>query len=274
MPNEIDLRDLFNVILRRWKFIAAMPLLAIIAAGAVTALTKPTYEATATIALAPATVSISLANQLPPYYLMVDSPRHLPTAYTPAYYIAVLQSAEVVSAANVRGSITISNDANDRSLLRLTARGADAKNVADAANQYAQAGIAQIEKLLMPTGDDARAAKNKLDTAQEALDKFLSDHHIGNYDPALPPELPADQRKQLADLNRARDLAEAVYLEFARDYAKSEILAATAYRPTLLSASVPASPIAPQLVQNLLFGGAIGLFIGLLGAFALELVRR
>ena len=33
MPNEIDLRQLIDILIRRWKFVIAMPILAAIAAG-------------------------------------------------------------------------------------------------------------------------------------------------------------------------------------------------------------------------------------------------
>ena len=68
MPNEIDLRDSIDLLIRRWKFVLAMPILAALAAALVTFAIKPAYQATAALALAPSTVSISLANQLPPYY--------------------------------------------------------------------------------------------------------------------------------------------------------------------------------------------------------------
>ncbi len=270
MPNEIDLRDYLDALIRRWQFVLAMPILAMLAAALVTLALKPTYEATATLALAPSTVSISLANQLPPYYLMVDSPRNLPTAYTPTYYIAILKGADVVSAAQPRAAVTISADGNDRSLLQITARGDDPKQVADTANTYAQVGAQRIQRLLEPSGEDVAVAKRKLDAAQQALDKFLQDNKIVDYDPTAPPALAADKRRELTQLSRERDLAESVYLDFARELAKSAILAESTLRPTTIPAPVPTAPVAPKLIQSLLIGGAFGLLLGLVGAFALE----
>lgn len=274
MSNEINVRDYFDVVIRRWKFVFAMPVLAILAAALVTGLSKPTFQATATIALAPSTVAVSLSNLLPPYYLAVDSPRRLPTAYTPTYYITVLKDAEVVNAAQARAAITLIADSNDRSLIQIVAQGDDPKIVADSANAYAQAGAQRIQRLLAPNGEEVVRAKQKLDAAQDALDQFLIEHHITDYDPALPPALPADQRKQLTQLNRERDLAESVYLEFAREFAQSAILAETAYRPSVILAPVPTAPVAPRWTQNLLLGAAFGLLIGVLGAFLLEMLRK
>lgn len=274
MPNEIDLRDYIDILIRRWKFVIAMPILAAMTAAIISFAVKPVYQATATIALAPATVSVSLSNLLPPYYLMVDSPRNLPPAYTPTYYIAMLKGADVVAAAQTRSAIAIAGDGGDRSLINITARADDAKATAADANAYAQAGANRLAQLLVPTGAEVTAAKQKLDAAQQAFDKFLLDNKIVDYDPAVPPALASAKRIELTTLSHARDLAESTYLEFARDFAKTAILAETAYRPTVIPATIPSAPASPQLAQNVLIGGAFGLLIGILGAFTLELVRR
>lgn len=272
MPNEIDLRDYLDALIRHWKLVLAMPVLAALATALVTIAIKPTYEATATLALAPSTVSISLSNQLPPYYLMVDSPLHLPTAYTPTFYIAILKGADVVSAAQPRAAVTLASDSNDRSLIQIIARGDDPAQVADTANAYAQAGAQRIARLLEPTGENVAAAKKKLDAAQQALDKFLADNKLSDYDPAMPPALPPEKRQAINELSRERDLADSVYLDFAREFAKNVILAQSSLRPTVVLAPVPASALAPRLAQNLLIGAAFGLLIGIVGAFALEYV--
>jgi uncharacterized protein involved in exopolysaccharide biosynthesis len=274
MPDEIDVRNYIDILIRRWKFVIAMPILAAIAAALVTFTIQPVYQATATIALAPATVSVSLSNLLPPYYLMVDSPRNLPPAYTPTYYLAILKSADVVAAAQTRSAITLAGDGNDRALIHITARGAAAATVAADANAYAQAGANRLQQLLVPSGAEVAAAKQKLDAAQQAFDQFLLDHKISEYDPAAPPLLSSDKRKELLALSHARDLAESIYLDFARDFAKTSILAETSYRPTVIPASVPTAPSSPQLAPNILLGGAFGLLIGILGAFTLEFSRR
>ena len=269
MPNEIDLRDYFDILIRRWKFIIGMVVLAVLAAALVTFALKPTYQATATIALAPSTVSISLANQLPPYYLMVDSPRRLPTAYTPAYYIAILQGADVLSAVSPRADFSVAADGNDRALLRITATGGDAQNVAAAANSFARAGAKRLQQLIVPNGDDVALAQTKFDDAQRALDKFLLDNKISDLEAALNALAP-EKRQTLVQLARARDLAESVYLDFAREFAKSEILADSALRPTVVPANVPTVPVSPRLTPNLLMGAAFGLLLGIVGAFVLE----
>jgi uncharacterized protein involved in exopolysaccharide biosynthesis len=273
MTNEIDLRDYFDVLIRRWQIVAAMPILAALAAALVTFTLKPTYEATATVALAPSTISVLISTQQPPYYLLVDSPRHLPTAFTPAYYVSVLQSADVVNVVTPRLPVTISPSSADKSLIEITARGDDPKAVAQVVNAWAQVGAAHIQRLLQPTGDEVTAAKQKLDTAQQALDQFARDNKI-DYDFTDLHGLPRDKELELQALMRERDTAESVYLDFARDFERSVILANSANRPTPILASVPTTPISPKLAQNVLIGAAFGLLLGILGAFAVEFVSH
>jgi uncharacterized protein involved in exopolysaccharide biosynthesis len=277
MSDVLDLRDYFDILIRRWRVVLAMPALAAIAAALVTFAIKPTYEATAAIALAPSTVSISLANQLPPYYLVVDSPRRLPTAYTPAYYIAILNGAEVVNAAAPRAEVLITSDGSDRSLIRITARGGDPQQVADTANRYAQAGAARIQQLLIPSDAEVVAAKKQFDAAEQAIVKFAQDNSL-DYDlakfRAAPLAVPAEKKLELARLMRERDIAESVYQEFARDLQRGAILANNAYRPSIIAAPVPTAPIAPRFAQNVLMGAAFGLLLGILAAFALDFLAR
>jgi capsular polysaccharide biosynthesis protein len=271
------LRDYFDVLIQRWKLVLAMPILAMIAAALVTLTMKPTYEATAIIALAPATLSVPTANQAPPYYLVVDSPRHLPIAYTPAYYVALLKSAEVVNAVAPTVSVTVSPNGSDKSLIEITARGDEPKMVVTTANAWAQAGAARIQQVLFPSGDEAGAAQKNLDVAEQALAKFSQDNALGNYDLTklrATTALPTDKKLELARLLRTRDVAESVYVDFARDQERATILATNAYRPTMLSASMPTAPISPKPVQDILLGAAFGLLIGILGAFAVEHVSR
>jgi uncharacterized protein involved in exopolysaccharide biosynthesis len=271
-----DIRVYFDVLIRRWQIIIAMPILAVIAAALATLAIKPTFEATATIALAPTTVSVSLSNLLPPYYLTVSDPRNLPIAFTPTYYIAILNGADVVSAAQPRAAITVSGDGNDRALLHISARGGDANLVAEAANSYAQAGTSRITQLLQPTGGEAEAAKQKLQAAEQAIVKYASDNGI-DYDPSgmrETPQLPRGKELQFQALQRDRDIAEAVYLDFARELERTTILANNAYRPILIPAIVPTAPVSPKFAQNILFGAAFGLLIGIIGAFGIELVAH
>lgn len=267
----------FNTLVRRWQIVLAMPILAMLAAVLVTFATKPTYEATATIALAPATLSIPTTNQLPPYYLTVDSPRRLPIAYTPTYYVALLKDASIVNQVAPRAAIAIAANGSDRSLLEITARGDDAKIVAETANAYADAGAQRIIQILMPSGDDVAAAQKKLETAEQALVKFSQDNGLGEFDPAklrTALGLTATKRLELDRLMRERDNTESVYNDFAREYERAAILAGNVYKPRVITTGTPTAPVAPKLAQNVLIAGAFGLLVGIAGAFAVDYLSR
>ncbi len=271
----IDLRDYFDILIRRWRIVVVMPALAAIAAALVTLTLKPMYEATATIALSPATISVLISTQQPPYYLLVDSPRRLPTAYTPAYYVALLKSAEVADAVSPRLAVSIAPNGADKSLIEITARGDDPQTVARVANAWAQAGARQIEKLLTPTGAEVDLARQKLDAAEQALVQFARENGLNASD--LTDErlsLPADKQGKLNRLLRARDVADSVLLEFERDYEREAILAATSTPPTPILAPVPTAPVAPRLAPNVASAAVAGLLLGVLGACALEFLSR
>ena len=272
--DTLDLRDYFDVLIRRYKFVLAMPLLAAIAAALVSAAIKPTYEATAVIALSPVTLSVPTTGQAPPYYLMVDSPQRLPTAYTPAYYVALLQGSEVVARVAPQAAVTIAPNGGDKSLIEITARSDDPQKAAATANKWMQEGAAQISKTLLPSQAELGAAQVQLDQAEQALVKFSKDNGLGEYDLSTlrAAVLSTDKRLELDRLLRARDVAESVYLDFAKAWERESILAANAYTPTQIAAAVPTAPVSPKLAQNVLIGAVFGLLLGILGAFALEYV--
>ncbi len=273
----IDLRDALDRLIRRWKFVVAMPILAAFAAALVSMAIKPTYEATAVIALSPATLSIPTTSQAPPYYLMVDSPQHLPAAYSPTYYLALLGGKDVVAQAAPQAAVALASNGSDKSLIEVTARGDDPNKVQATANTYAQAGAARIQLALLPSGNDVAAAQQKLDAADQALVKFSKDNGFGEYDLSqlrTATFASTDKQLELSRLLRDRDVAEPVYLDLARGLERAQILATTAYSPTVIAAPAPGAPVSPKLTQNILVGAVLGLLLGVLGAFVLEFFAR
>ena len=276
MDDTLDLHAYLDVLIRRWKFVLAMPVLALIAAALVTLAIKPTYEATAVLALSPATVSVPTTSQAPPYYLMVDSPRNLPTAYTPAYYIALLEGNDVVSQVAPQVPVTIDSNGSDKSLIEITARGGDPQIVAATANKWMWEGAARIQKALLPSQGQLAAAQAKLDETERALVKFSKDNGL-DYDLnrlRTATFSSSDKQVELGKLLRAYDVAESVYVDLAKSWERENILATSTYAPSLIAAAVPTAPISPKPVQNILIGAAFGLLLGILGAFALEWVAR
>ncbi len=273
MSNQLPITNYLDWLLRRWKILVSLPLLAALVAAGASFATPATYEATALIALVPATLSVPASNQAAPYYLLVDSPRQLPTAYSPVYYIALLKSPEVVRDIAPQTSAVIGVNSSDRSIIEITARGGDPAQAAATANRWASIGAQYIVKALLPSGEQADIANKKLQTAEQALAKFSKENGLGDYDlaklrgsPALAPE----KKEELVPLLRARDIAESVYLDFQREQERAVILAVTAFRPSIVPASVPTAPVSPNPLQSVLIGAGLGLLVGVAGAFALE----
>jgi capsular polysaccharide biosynthesis protein len=275
--DTIDLPALFDALIRRWKVVVAMTLLAAIAAVLVSMATSPTYEATAIIALSPTTLSVPTSSQAPPYYLMVDSPQRLPTTYSPAYYLDILKGNEVVTQAAPQVAVAIASDSGDKSLIEITARGGDPKSVQTAANTYAQVGAARIQQILLPTDADAAAAQKKLDAAEQALVKFSRENDFDGYDLGrlrAATLSSVDKQLELSKLLHDRDVAESVYLDFARELGRGQILAGSLYAPKVIAAAAPEAPVSPKIIQNMLIGAALGLVVGILGAFASDSLSR
>jgi uncharacterized protein involved in exopolysaccharide biosynthesis len=272
----LDLRAYMDVLIRRWKFVLAMPVLAMSAAALVSFAMKPTYAATAILALAPATLSVPTTSQAPPYYLMVDSPRNLPTAYSPAYYIALLEGSDVVAQVAPQVPVTIDSNGGDKSLIEITARGGDPQLVAATANKWMQEGAARIQKALLPSQDQLNAAQIKLNDAEQALVKFSKDNGLDYALNRLRATTfsSSDKQVELGKLLRAYDVAESVYTDLAKNWERENILATSTYAPTQIAAGVPTAPVSPKPVQNILIGAAVGLSLGILGAFVLEWVSR
>ena len=269
--DALDFSALFDVVIRRWMILVAMPLLAVIAATLVSMATGPTYEATAIIALSPATLSVPTSSQAPPYYLMVDSPQRLPVTYSPAYYIDILKSSEVTAKAAPAAAVTIASDSGDKSLIDITASGSDSKEVQTTANMYAQVGAARIQQILLPSDADAVAAQKNLDAADQALIKFSGENDFDGYDLSrLRAAVLSSTEKQLelSKLLHGRDVAESVYLDFAREFGRAQILARGLYAPKVIGSAAPQTPVSPKPTQNILIGAALGLVVGLFGAFA------
>ena len=146
---------------------------------------------------------------------------------------------------------------------------------ATTANRWAEVGAGRILQVIMPAGDEASAAREKLDSAEQTLVKFSQQNGLEyNLDKLRSAVLLVDKRQELDRLLRARDTAEAVYNDFARELESSTILATNTYRPSTILAPVPSAPVSANVPRNLIIGAGFGLLIGVLGAFAAEYMVR
>ena len=73
---------------------------------------------------------------------------------------------------------------------------------------------------------------------------------------------------ELSKLLHDRDVAESVYLDFAREFGRAQILAGGLYVPKVIGSAAPQTPVSPKPTQSILIGAALGLVVGLFGAFA------
>lgn len=268
-----DLRSYLDVLIRRWRWVAVMTILALLAATILTLATRPVYEATAVISLSPATLSVPTSSQAPPYYYVVDSPSRLPIAHSPTFYVDLLKSGEMAKAISSTLPVSIGVDGSDKSLIDITARGSNPSQVTQIANAWAEAGTLRLEQALKPDANEVSAALGGLKTAEQDLAHFSEANSLGELDVnrlRTVAGLSTDKRTELDQLLRNYDVAESVYLDLAKEQARENLLAANSNKPIFISAAIPAAPVAPKPTQNLALGGVLGLLVGVLSAFAVE----
>ncbi len=189
MEDEIDLRAYLDVLVRWWKWIVGVTLVAALVAGAVSFATPPTYEATVAVF-----VLFSQTTSAQPGSKALMSPQA---------QLALLQSNEIaqrvaqtlgdkLSAEEKKellrmgiggtGAVRVTTDQNDKSLFRVTAQAIQAQRAADIANAWADAGAEAInqaenqslsQSIPMLQQDVGRTGKD-LQTAEENLKRGCS----------------------------------------------------------------------------------------------------
>jgi len=150
MEDEINLRNYIDVLVRRWKWIVGVTLVATLLAGVVSFATPPTYEATAAV-----------------FVLSLVQPSASKVLISPQTQLAFLQSNDVAqrvvqtlgdklsaeekkellrTGSGSPGIVRTNADTNDKSLFRVTAQAGQAQNAADIANAWADAGAEAINQ--------------------------------------------------------------------------------------------------------------------------------
>ncbi|MEW6231476.1 MAG: Wzz/FepE/Etk N-terminal domain-containing protein [Chloroflexota bacterium] len=294
MEDEIDLRDYVDVLVRRWKWVVGLTVLAALVAGVVSFMMSPTYEATATLAL----------TTLPSGQTALTT---LPSA---AAQLAVLRSADVAvqtlqvfgkvaaeeNASTLASKVWVASDPQDKSLFRVTAQADTPQKAAAIANAWAKAGIQEMNRKFVANASitkeqQAQLALERLKQADEALANFVQSNgltwdEVATLEVSLSISSPriviqgssksfnlsATQIADLSRLLRDRDIAASVYKNFAAQAAQSRIASqASSEGLQLVSvAAEPAAPTQPKPLQNIAIAGVLGLMLGVFGAFALE----
>ncbi len=205
MQEEIGLREYIDVIVRRWKLVLGIPLVAVVTAAIVSFLITPTYETTATLSVPQPSPSIA-------YTSLIESTEVESQAID-------LLNASLSPAERVPGGlidkVRVSRESDGR-LIRITVQSDTSKKAAQIANAWAEA---SIRKLSAPEFLEAqereilddpqlKVAKQSLNEAQQALDDFLKLHGLGTsgYD-AIEQEL-RDLEQTLATYPSYRDWIE------------------------------------------------------------------
>jgi uncharacterized protein involved in exopolysaccharide biosynthesis len=188
MEDEIDLRDYLDVLIKRWKWIVGVTVLAVLVAGVVSFTMPPTYEATATVFVL--------------FQARTNAPSGPQSLTSPQTQLALLQSNEVaqsvveslgskLSADEKRAwlrkeAIRVLADTNDKSLFKITAQADAAQKSADVANAWADAGCQVINQeeyralnqSLPLLKQSVEAASKDLQTAEENLKRMQRDLQI------------------------------------------------------------------------------------------------
>jgi polysaccharide biosynthesis transport protein len=193
MEDEIDLRAYLDVLLRRWKWIVGVTLVAALVAGVVSLLMPPTYESTASVfVLSTGTTSTGTStNQV------LVSPQAQVTLLT-----SNLVAQQVIQALGDKlsedekrallstdltgGAVKVQPDTTDKSLFKITAQAKTAEKSQDIANAWATAGAAEINDaqnqglgIALPTLQQAAdAGAKEYQTAEDNLNRKRRDLQI------------------------------------------------------------------------------------------------
>ena len=266
--DEIDLREIIQTLLKGWKVILLLTLLAGAIAFGISKLETPVYEASATVSIDQMALSLS-AN--PASILLGGEMRQ-----------AV---AEVLdSSARSLPLPGIVNDKTDQTLFIITTQSTDAQFAAEVANAWAETGVIYFAERASSAALLEYAHKLFTEADQAFLDYLennnLSDMAwgelvwltgIGN-EQALPPErilpkLTRQERLDLTALMQARVAAEGNYTELAMQAA--ELQSAFYLNPPVILdyAETPATPVSPKTLINTALGISLGLMLGVFWVF-------
>jgi succinoglycan biosynthesis transport protein ExoP len=219
MEDEIDLRQYVEVLIRRWKWIVGLALVAAVAALVVSFLIPPTYEATALVAVTE------------PRYVMRFDPRfetvnRIQTVYQAYPELAtsddLLQDLltrlaplpqDVETAQDLR-EMSEASPGLDPSMVRLTVRSGDSEEAARIANTWAGLFVTRANAIYGSHSEEqVRFFEDQLERAQselEAVEQALVAFQARNQGAVLEAQL-ASARQDLRDyLVEQREIERAI----------------------------------------------------------------
>ena len=182
MEDEIDLRKYLNVLIRQWKWVVGLALVAALAALAVSLLLPPRYEATALFVVTRPRYQLQFDPMIPSLPVQSQSYRALPElALSDDLVMQVIDVLGGQLQANERSLVSfrsrLSAEAGaDPSLIRLSATATDPQKAQTIANTWATLYITYTNNLYQQGAADARffqtqaaEARAKLESSEQAL---------------------------------------------------------------------------------------------------------
>lgn len=269
-PGEIELRDYLQVLARRWLVIAVVVIVVIAAAALMTFTQQARYRAEAEVQirepLATAAVGAEAAVALPEIGDEVRIARS--TGVTD----------EVRDAFGSEPALSVRSD-EDESLVIVRAVSEDPALAADAANLHAQTFLEHRREALL---DEYRFTLDLLEERDSELADDLTElrDDLAEAEAGVDPDSPNrsfEIDRIRADHDRRAQPIEDEQRRVDEQMAELRLLSefvATDGAQVVTSATEPGSPFEPTTTRNLAVAVAVGLFLGVAAAFALEFLDR
>jgi len=198
VEEEIDLREYVAVLIRHWKWIAALAILAAVVAFVVSLLMPPTYEAEAAIAVVRVRTDVTFTSQmvtlsedeLANRAMDVNARRTALVALATSNDVAVQVLDEIgdrlePDERNVLDLLATVEASNEGDLISIKVRHGDPNTAAATANAWARSYERHVNTLYGTVGDldativtQVKAAEETYNAAQAALEAFLGDNRI------------------------------------------------------------------------------------------------
>jgi len=292
VEEEIDLREYLDVIIKRWKWIVAATVVAVVTAAIVSFfLIAPVYEATATLLvtespLIPRSLETKVMEPL------------LNSTEVEAQVVEALQNVLSPSEQEPGSLVTrikvVQEEGGKSRVFRVSARASDPQKAAQIASTWAEVGAEVLREAQVPTDEELKIAEQGLRAAEQALWEFAEANGLTETDlraflegrqisqpegrqisQPTRPILSVEKRVELGHLLRARDIAEEIYLPLAREAEVARIAsqAGTGVGVISLAAVVPIEPMQPKKELNIVIAGVLGLMGTTVAAFAVEYWR-
>ncbi|MBT7782994.1 MAG: hypothetical protein HN741_08770 [Anaerolineae bacterium] len=265
--DEIDLREIVLTLLKGWKTILLMTVLAGAAAFGYSKMQTPIYEASASVLIDQNALALK------------SSPVTLLGSEEVRQFIADELEVKTISLP----SPTIVNDKTDKTLFTITVQSSNEREAAKIVNAWADASLKLVNTQVQKASVYLALTLLDVEEADRMLFNYLEQHKLSawtwadlsaltgvssssNY-PSNTQELPAisdKERLAIAQLMRERVAAEQAYT-IALKESTSVVYASERMPPAVLNyATTPTESISPKTLMNTALGLVLG---GMLGVF-------